>query len=748
MTSEKLRKYLAYYQKTLREEPENIEARLRLASIFREMGRIGHAVEEYVNASKLLAREGLPLEAIAACKAVLELEPGHTETQMFLARLFAQVPDATGVTARVARPMETDLEKRTRRRKLDSERSAGVTTAQASDAWLEDGSPITLDSPKEEVTSQDASDEQSVDGSTRKANPDELPDISDIDKELGEDDTPTTEELTVHQAVDEQTRNAHEATPAGLSEEQQDVLLNDDDGGGEDGATVEMSAMDRDEVVKKGESGSEDLRTTTDFDRDEVVRAKQGAEQGASEDSTLRGLDAQSRDQQDEVDLYSDEFRGTQDVAEEDIIEAAPAPEPEPGAADKATRSTQDVEEDSILGEEVVDEEELRSTNELSSDEIRRRRSTQRLSASPRGRKMTSQGLPASKGADNDEETFEIGVFDMDSLGLENTSTDWDDLSFLDDIEGPDSDDVRDYEVDTGEFGPAVLSVARSELPEIPLFSQLSPELFAEMLGVIEVREFSDGEVIASENTERRSLWVIVQGRAAVSKELDDGTDVELAELGEGDFFGEFYLLTGRTGEAMVTASGDLAVFEISEAVIEELAKSNPEIWDILWDFYYSRMLNNMLATSDIFRSLDREERTELAEKFELVEFARGQQVLGQGERDDDLYLICNGVIRVEAEAGSGERREIDTLREGEFLGLISSAEEKPVAANLTSVEDCSLLVLSGDVFRQFMAAHPAVRREVEKQVRERKANAGRYTSGVTSYAELGLASSQDDTSD
>src|SRR5690554_7692559 len=106
MTSKKLRKYLAYYQKTLREEPDNIEARLRLAAVFRDMGREVHAIEEYATASRLLAREGLALEAIAACKAILELAPDHTDTLMFLARMYARVPDAAGGVARIARPLK------------------------------------------------------------------------------------------------------------------------------------------------------------------------------------------------------------------------------------------------------------------------------------------------------------------------------------------------------------------------------------------------------------------------------------------------------------------------------------------------------------------------------------------------------------------------------------------------------------------------------------------------------------------
>ena len=106
MASRKLKKYLAYYQKMLREDPENIEARLRLAALFKEIGSTSHAVEEYVTASKLLAAQGLPLEAIAACKAVLQLDGSHTEVQFFLARLYAQAPDALRRGARVAKPLK------------------------------------------------------------------------------------------------------------------------------------------------------------------------------------------------------------------------------------------------------------------------------------------------------------------------------------------------------------------------------------------------------------------------------------------------------------------------------------------------------------------------------------------------------------------------------------------------------------------------------------------------------------------
>jgi CRP-like cAMP-binding protein len=106
MDRDELQDYLSFYRDALRRDPENVEARLRLAGIFRQLDRPDMAISEYETASKILAKRGLPLEAIAACKAILELDPEHTDTQMFLAQLYARNPDAGGSSMRVATPLE------------------------------------------------------------------------------------------------------------------------------------------------------------------------------------------------------------------------------------------------------------------------------------------------------------------------------------------------------------------------------------------------------------------------------------------------------------------------------------------------------------------------------------------------------------------------------------------------------------------------------------------------------------------
>ncbi|MFB6350975.1 MAG: hypothetical protein ABEN55_22845 [Bradymonadaceae bacterium] len=106
MNPEQLKKFLVYYRRRIERDPENVEARLRLATVFREMGQRRRAIEQYEAAAQLLDDQGLALEAIAACKAILELDPSRVEAQYFLARLYAQTPDATDQSARVAQPVE------------------------------------------------------------------------------------------------------------------------------------------------------------------------------------------------------------------------------------------------------------------------------------------------------------------------------------------------------------------------------------------------------------------------------------------------------------------------------------------------------------------------------------------------------------------------------------------------------------------------------------------------------------------
>ncbi len=79
-----MQEHINYYTQQIVDDPQNIDAHLRLGAIWRQCGEIDKAVGAYHGAAKLLAKGGLDLEAIAACRAVFELDPNHQQTKLFL----------------------------------------------------------------------------------------------------------------------------------------------------------------------------------------------------------------------------------------------------------------------------------------------------------------------------------------------------------------------------------------------------------------------------------------------------------------------------------------------------------------------------------------------------------------------------------------------------------------------------------------------------------------------------------------
>lgn len=69
--------------------PRDVVLRQRLGDLLARMGRIDAAVRQFQQVAGHYAAEGQLLKAIAICRVILEMDPGHSETQDTLAELFA-----------------------------------------------------------------------------------------------------------------------------------------------------------------------------------------------------------------------------------------------------------------------------------------------------------------------------------------------------------------------------------------------------------------------------------------------------------------------------------------------------------------------------------------------------------------------------------------------------------------------------------------------------------------------------------
>lgn len=633
MSSEKLKKYLAYYQKTLREDPENVEARLRLATLFREMGHKSNAIEEYVTASKLLASQGLPLEAIAACKAVLEIDPTHTEVQFFLARLFALAPDAAG--ARVARPVAEAF------RPASDESSRSIKPAP---------SHITLSRPKLMTPSPDTLPTQHRPAISRILEPPSIEEVlnDDILSEVevthdaeGASGFERTNELPTHQfkALNARALADEESTRSDLSSAPKALIADERTRVG-----VEVPQLVLDELRRTTEMDAQ-LRRTVEFSYLDELRETQMMDLGTFTASV--GLDEATS----------------------------------PASASRLLR---------ISGE---------------------------------GDSMTRvAALPQ-------EEVFEVRVFEMDEVEL--NSEVYDHLDQLDDLPSE-----PELDAPTGRIDRTTISILRSDLPEIPLFSHLSASSFVGLLTMATIEEVPLGTVILSSGHQHRSLFIVISGQVMVSKPIGD-EQVRLSTMCEGDFFGEFGLLTGREHGATVTATQAAKLLIISEEAIHHIAAEDPEIWNTLWSYYHVRMLNNLMSSHAIFGKLSHEERDELLDLFELQEFADDEIIVSPEQSCHFVYLVLFGSVEL---VPSRDASSALTLREGEFFGFLPSLTDEPGKTLVRAIKETTLLCLPAQQFRLLTRQNTRIAGELRTMLRTMPNKKSLFLTGMTLYAETGSA--------
>jgi CRP-like cAMP-binding protein len=77
----------ACYEQIVKSEPRDLTARQKLAELYGRLGRKPEAVRTYQSVAGSYAADGLLLKAIAVCKIILQLDPSHKETLEVLASL-------------------------------------------------------------------------------------------------------------------------------------------------------------------------------------------------------------------------------------------------------------------------------------------------------------------------------------------------------------------------------------------------------------------------------------------------------------------------------------------------------------------------------------------------------------------------------------------------------------------------------------------------------------------------------------
>ena len=126
-------------------------------------------------------------------------------------------------------------------------------------------------------------------------------------------------------------------------------------------------------------------------------------------------------------------------------------------------------------------------------------------------------------------------------------------------------------------------------VPKSPLFEVLTAEEREAVVKEMDLEEHEEGNVVITEGQPGSSMYVIARGEVKVYTLGADGASVYLAKLGEGDFFGEVSVLTGKPRTATITASQPTQLLRLDKSKLDTTLARFPGIRKVLDDFYKKR---------------------------------------------------------------------------------------------------------------------------------------------------------------
>lgn len=112
----------------------------------------------------------------------------------------------------------------------------------------------------------------------------------------------------------------------------------------------------------------------------------------------------------------------------------------------------------------------------------------------------------------------------------------------------------------------------------IPLFSELSEDDLREIVKLAARQVYKKDNMILIEEEIGSTMFIILDGRVKISRISDDGREVILSILSEGDFFGEMSILDGQNRSANVVTLDDSKIMVIRREDFLQMLHDYPQI--------------------------------------------------------------------------------------------------------------------------------------------------------------------------
>ena len=259
----------------------------------------------------------------------------------------------------------------------------------------------------------------------------------------------------------------------------------------------------------------------------------------------------------------------------------------------------------------------------------------------------------------------------------------------------------------------------KPSIPRTPLFSDLTTDELAYVSEQVEVLQVKAGSTLFREGDPGDSLFIITHGEVNILSRNAKGEEVEVARLKNGEFFGEFAFFSNSKRQADAVTSSESELLELTRETLIDVTQKYPRVKEVLISFYKNRVVDKLMATSQLFRSLGPKDRIQILQKLSYQTFEPGALIIQEGCAGDYLYLIKSGGADITTWRDDQEML-LATIGEGEFFGEISLVTGTPRTASVKARTAMETMRLSKADLDEVATRHPNVKKVIDDIIKKR----------------------------
>jgi CRP/FNR family transcriptional regulator, cyclic AMP receptor protein len=186
----------------------------------------------------------------------------------------------------------------------------------------------------------------------------------------------------------------------------------------------------------------------------------------------------------------------------------------------------------------------------------------------------------------------------------------------------------------------------------VPLFASLDDAAATELRDLLSTKTVPQNTRLFRQGDKGNAMYLIESGRVRISIRDDDDAELTLAELAQGDFFGEMSLIDGRqrSADAQVIEDANLAILSRDEFLA--FVRTNPDVaLEML-----AALTDRLRRTDELLRSrVSRNVNEEAKARFTLAdraadliaEFGGSWKFIGVSISLIVFWIIFNSIILV-----------------------------------------------------------------------------------------------------